>query len=224
MIKPRKKVDPFFLNWNEANAFQMHVSGIQPGMRVYYEIRYTQIMKPVEGIYTLTLPKPLKPYYLKILDVVPLYRDTFSDTSFAELTDYPAGRFTSIVRVSKGGVMHACTAKGFDVKDTESEYTCTLTKAYAGEQLSVSYQFANTEPRENLMLYEDNNDKFFLLTLHPPTTKKCVIQCMLMSISYSVILHRWKRVQHHHSGRHFPKDYTQVTASIFSIMEMRIYN
>jgi len=168
----KKKVDPFFLNWNEANAFQMHVSGIQPGMTVYYEIRYTQIMKPVEGVYTLSLPKPLKPYYLKILDVVPLYRDTFSDTSFAEMTDYPAGRFSSIVRVSKGGMMHACTAKGLDVKDSESEYTCTLSKAYAGEQLSVSYQFANAEPRENLMLYEDNNDKFFLLTLHPPTTKK----------------------------------------------------
>jgi Ca-activated chloride channel family protein len=168
----KKKVDPFFLNWNESNAFQMHVSGIQPGMTVYYEIRYTQIMKPTEGKYTLTLPKPLKPYYLKILDVVPLYRDTFSDTSFAEMKEYPSGKFSSVIRVSKGGSMYACTANGFEVKESESEFICSLGKEYAGQTLSVSYQFADNAPRENLMLYEDNNDKFFLLTLHPPTTKR----------------------------------------------------
>lgn len=168
----KKKVDPFFLNWNETNAFQMHVSGIQPGMMVSFEIRYTQIMKPTDGVYTLNLPKPLKPYYLKILDVVPLYRDTFSDTSFAEMKEYPSGKFSSTVRVSKGGIMHACTATGFDVKEQEGEFICVMNNGNSGQDLSVSYQFASTEPRENLMLYEDNNDKFFLLTLHPPTTKR----------------------------------------------------
>ena len=168
----KKKVDPFFLNWNEPNAFQMHVSNIQPGMTVSYEIRYTQIMKPTAGAYTLTLPKPLKPYYLKVLDVVPLYRDTFGDTSFAELTEYPSGKFSAMVRVVKGGAMHLCTAEGFDGKENESEYTWMMKKDYSGGPLSVSYQYADKDPRENLMLYEDNNDKFFLLTLHPPATKR----------------------------------------------------
>ena len=170
----KKKLDPFFLSWNEPNAFQMHVSGIQPGMRVSYEIRYTQIMKPNSGTYQLILPKPLRPYYLKVLDFVPLYRDTFSDTSFSEMKEFPAGSFTSTVIVAKGGSMANCTAKGFALQENESAFIGTFSSKSPNspQELSVEYQFADQEPAANVMMYEDNNDKFFLLTLHPPVNKQ----------------------------------------------------
>lgn len=170
----KKKLDPFFLSWNEPNAFQMHVSGIQPGMRVSYEIRYTQIMKPNLGTYQLILPKPLRPYYLKVLDFVPLYRDTFSDTSFSEMKEFPAGSFTSTVIVAKGGSMANCTAKGFALQENESAFIGTFSSKspHSPQELSVEYQFADQEPAANVMMYEDNNDKFFLLTLHPPVNKQ----------------------------------------------------
>ena len=170
----KKKLDPFFLSWNEPNAFQMHVSGIQPGMRVSYEIRYTQIMKPNLGTYQLILPKPLRPYYLKVLDFVPLYRDTFSDTSFSEMKEFPAGSFTSTVIVAKGGSMAYCTAKGFALQENESAFIGTFSSKspHSPQELSVEYQFADQEPAANVMMYEDNNDKFFLLTLHPPVNKQ----------------------------------------------------
>ena len=170
----KKKLDPFFLSWNEPNAFQMHVSGIQPGMRVSYEIRYTQIMKPNLGTYQLILPKPLRPYYLKVLDFVPLYRDTFSDTSFSEMKEFPAGSFTSTVIVAKGGSMANCTAKGFALQENESAFIGTFSSKSPNspQELSVEYQFADQEPAANVMMYEDNNDKFFLLTLHPPVNKQ----------------------------------------------------
>jgi len=170
----KKKLDPFFLSWNEPNAFQMHVSGIEPGMRVSYEIRYTQTMRPNSGIYQLTLPKPLRPYYLKVLDFVPLYRDTFSDTSFAEVKEYPTGSFTSTVIVAKGGSMANCTAKGFALQENESAFIGTFSSKSTDspQELSVEYQFADKEPAANVMIYEDNNDKFFLLTLHPPANNQ----------------------------------------------------
>ena len=170
----KKKLDPFFLSWNEPNAFQMHVSGIQPGMRVSYEIRYTQIMKPNLGTYQLILPKPLRPYYLKVLDFVPLYRDTFSDTSFSEMKEFPVGSFTSTVIVAKGGSMANCTAKGFALQENESAFIGTFSSKspHSPQELSVEYQFADQEPAANVMMYEDNNDKFFLLTLHPPVNKQ----------------------------------------------------
>ena len=170
----KKKLDPFFLSWNEPNAFQMHVSGIQPGMRVSYEIRYTQIMKPNLGTYQLILPKPLRPYYLKVLDFVPLYRDTFSDTSFSEMKEFPVGSFTSTVIVAKGGSMANCTAKGFALQENESAFIGTFSSKSPNspQELSVEYQFADQEPAANVMMYEDNNDKFFLLTLHPPVNKQ----------------------------------------------------
>jgi Ca-activated chloride channel family protein len=170
----KKKLDPFFLSWNEPNAFQMHVSGIEPGMRVSYEIRYTQTMRPNSGKYQLTLPKPLKPYYLKVLDFVPLYRDTFSDTSFAEVKEYPTGSLTSTVIVAKGGSMANCTAKGLALQENESAFIGTFSSKSSDspQELSVEYQFADQEPAANVMMYEDNNDKFFLLTLHPPVNKQ----------------------------------------------------
>lgn len=170
----KKKLDPFFLNWNDPHAFQMHVSGIQPGMRVSYEIRYTQTMKPISGLYQLILPKPHRPYYLKVLDFVPLYRDTFSDTSFAEVKEYPAGKFTSHIIIAKGGSMSNCTAKGFTLQEQERAFVGNYSSNSAEypEELSVEYQFAEAETAANVMIYEDNNDKFFLLTLHPPAQKQ----------------------------------------------------
>lgn len=170
----KKKLDPFFLSWNEPNAFQMHVSGIQPGMRVSYEIRYTQTMRPNSGRYQLTLPKPLRPYYLKVLDFVPLYRDTFSDTSFAEVKEYPARAFSSTVIVAKGGSIANCTAKGFALQENESAFIGIFSSKSSDspQELSIEYQFADQEPAANVMMYEDNNDKFFLLTLHPPVNKQ----------------------------------------------------
>lgn len=170
----KKKLDPFFLNWNESNAFQMHIAGIQPDMRVSYEIRYTQTMKPMSGIYSLQIPKPLKPYYLKVLDFVPLYRDTFSDTSFAEVKDYPSGAFTSQVMIAKGGSISSCKAEGYALQEQESAFigTYSTQSTDSVKELSIQYAFANEETAANVMLYEDNNDKFFLLTLHPPSTKR----------------------------------------------------
>lgn len=152
----------------------MHVSGIEPGTRVSYEIRYTQTMKPNSGTYQLILPKPLRPYYLKVLDFVPLYRDTFSDTSFSEMKEFPAGSFTSTVIVAKGGSMANCTAKGFALQENESAFIGTFSSKSPDnpQELSVEYQFADLEPAANVMMYEDNNDKFFLLTLHPPVNKQ----------------------------------------------------
>ena len=170
----KKKLDPFFLSWNESNAFQMHVSSIQPGMKVSYEIRYSQTMKPIAGTYELHIPKPLKPYYLRVLDIVPLYRDTFSDTSFAEVKEYPAGKFASNVIIAKGGVMSSCTAKGYALQEQESAFVGTYSSKSTDSiaDLSIQYAFANDETAANVMLYEDNKDKFFLLTLHPPAQKR----------------------------------------------------
>ena len=170
----KKKLDPFFLSWNESNAFQMHVAGIQPGTRVSFEIRYSQTMKPIAGTYELHIPKPLKPYYLRVLDIVPLYRDTFSDTSFAEVKEYPAGAFTSQVIIAKGGVISSCTGKGYAVQEQESAFIGTYSSKSVDSisDLSMQYAFANGETAANVMLYEDNNDKFFLLTLHPPAKKR----------------------------------------------------
>ena len=169
--KAKKKFDPFFLTINNPDAIQMHLSNIQPGSIIYTEIHYTEMIKPSFGLYTISLPKPIQAHYLKVLDYVPLHRDTYADTSFEAVKDYPLGTLQVHAFIAKGGKLSFLKADECSIQQTDQEASCTYSVADAAQskQISLSYRFADTEPQANLMLYEEGKEKFFLLSVNPPS-------------------------------------------------------
>lgn len=149
----------------------MHLSNIQPGSIIYTEIHYTEMIKPSFGLYTISLPKPIQAHYLKVLDYVPLHRDTYADTSFEAVKDYPLGTLQVHAFIAKGGKLSFLKADECSIQQTDQEASCTYSVADAAQskQISLSYRFADTEPQANLMLYEEGKEKFFLLSVNPPS-------------------------------------------------------
>jgi Ca-activated chloride channel family protein len=165
--KARRKLDPFFIRWQGySGAVQMNISNIQPGTRIQAEIHYTELLSPLAGTYTFHLPRTHRPHYLRQLDVVPLYRDNYSDTSFAEPATYPQPQVQIQVQIAAGGQLAFLQAPGFRTEQNDKEYT--LQWAGGNQDIAIHYRFAESSPATNLILFEEGREKFFLLAIHPP--------------------------------------------------------
>jgi Ca-activated chloride channel family protein len=169
--KAKKKFDPFFLTIDDPDAIQMHVSHIQPGSIIFTEIHYTEMIKPSFGLYTISLPKPVQSHYLKVLDYVPLHRDTYADTSFEPVKEYPLGSLHVNAIIAKGGNLSLLKADECSIQHTDQEAVCTYSIADAAQSkpITLTYRFADIEPQANLMMYEEGKDKYFLLSINPPS-------------------------------------------------------
>ncbi len=172
--KIKKKIDPFFVEWKRANIFQVHISNVPSGTVIEVETHYTELLSPIGGAYRFIYPKTVKPRYMKIMNVVPLFRDTWADSSFEEPPSYPEGAFSISVSVSAGVPISNlnCISPSHTITTQESAGNILSANLAANEPLTkdfvLSYQLAGAKPQANLMLYQGEKENYFLLTLHPP--------------------------------------------------------
>lgn len=170
----KKKIDPFFVEWKRANIFQVHISNVPTGTVLEVESHYTELISPTSGSYQFVYPLTVKPRYMKLLNVVPLFRDTWANTSFEEPPGYPSGSFTMSLSLSAGTAVANlnCTSPSHEIKTQESAGNVLSVNLPTNEPLErnfvLTYQLAGTKPQANLMLYQGEKENYFLLTLHPP--------------------------------------------------------
>ncbi|MBI3260470.1 MAG: AgmX/PglI C-terminal domain-containing protein [Ignavibacteriae bacterium] len=172
--KIKKKIDPFFVEWKRANIFQVHISNVPNGTVIEVETHYTELLSPSGGIYQFFYPKTVKPRYMKVLNVVPLFRDTWADSSFEEPPSYPSGMFSLSVSLSAGTSVASlnCISESHKIVTQEEAGNILSVNLPSSEPLNkdftLTYQLAGSKPQANLMLYQGAKENYFLLTLHPP--------------------------------------------------------
>ena len=165
--KIKKKIDPFFVEWKRANIFQVHISNVPSGTVIEVETHYTELLSPIGGAYRFIYPKTVKPRYMKIMNVVPLFRDTWADSSFEEPPSYPEGAFSISVSVSAGVPISNlnCISPSHTITTQESAGNILSANLAANEPLTkdfvLSYQLAGAKPQANLMLYQGEKENYF---------------------------------------------------------------
>jgi Ca-activated chloride channel family protein len=170
----KKKIDPFFVEWRRPNIFQVHISNVPSGTIIEVETHYTELLSPTSGSYRFVYPQTVKPRYMKLLNVVPLFRDSWSDSSFEEPPGYPIGSFLISVSLASGGAVAAlnCASPSHVVTIQEAAGNMLSVSLQNNEPLTkdfvITYQLAGAKPQANLMLYQGEKENYFLLTLHPP--------------------------------------------------------
>lgn len=172
--KIKKKIDPFFVEWQRENIFQVHVSNVPSETIIEVDIHYSELLSPSSGSYRFAYPKTVKPRYMKILNMVPLFRDSWADSSFEEPPDYPSGLFSTSISLSAGvnvDELH-CASPSHTISTEETSKNILTVTLPAKEPLTkdfeLTYQLAGAKPQTNLMLYQGEKENYFLLTLHPP--------------------------------------------------------
>ncbi|MGA1825971.1 MAG: VIT domain-containing protein [bacterium] len=162
------------LEQQRPNVFQMNVANIMPGDEIQVDLRYTELLVPTDSIYEFVYPTVVGPRY--------------SNTPVAEATDSekwvvnpylhegeaPSYTFDIHVDISAGLPIQQVLC---DTHETNIQYEG---KSFAVIRLDESerfggnrdfilkYQLAGGAIESGLLLYEGEEENFFLLMVQPP--------------------------------------------------------
>lgn len=160
------------LEQQRPNVFQMNVANILPGDTIQIEMRYTELITPVDGIYEFVYPTVVGPRYAELSHE--------GDSSWVEIPythegESPTYDFDITVDIRAGMKIQSLKSPSHENLNvgypTESSAICTLPqeeKKSGNKDFILHYSLSGDRIESGLLLYEDEEEKFFLAMIQPP--------------------------------------------------------
>ena len=162
------------LEQQRPNVFQMNVANILPGDTIEVELSYIELLIPTEGVYEFTYPTVVGPRYSNIPEKGAPEREKFVQTPYLQEGELPPYAFDISVYVSVGLPIQdiICTTHKVNVK--YDRLTSAMVKLDPSEEKGgnrdyvLRYQLAGGKIESGFLLYEGEDENFFLLMVQPP--------------------------------------------------------
>ena len=165
------------LEESRPNVFSMKLANIMPNDQIDIELRYTELLIPTDGIYEVVYPTVVGPRYPSKLDVgatkggrmnIPyLHQGNHADSTLHISTRISAG--VPIEEVTC--ISHQITAEW----PSRSVAQLTLDDAdpfQGNRDFVVRYRLAGDQIKSGLILYQHDDENFFLYMAQPPQRVK----------------------------------------------------
>ncbi len=162
------------LEEKRSNVFTMDVANIMPGDTVRIELHYTEMVESTDGVCQFVFPTVVGPRYAGVLDTEDAEEAEWVETPYLEEGVDPESTYDIMVNVSTGVPITdlSCTTHDVDVewkKNSEAKVTLSDPGDFAGDRdFILEYQMTGEELESGLMLYEGEEENYFLLTMQPP--------------------------------------------------------
>lgn len=149
------------LEQERPNVFQMSVANIQPGETIVVELKYTELLVPVEGVYEFVLPT----------SVGERYTQGTENEALRSSSGFPG--FNIDLHLAAGMPVQQAVCKSHPNEifyETADQLTLKLTEnGYpSGDDFVFAYRLAGEGIGSGLSLYQGENENFFLLQIQPP--------------------------------------------------------
>jgi len=166
------------LEQDRPNVFRMKVANLLPGDVIEVELRYTELLRPTEGIYELVYPTVVGPRYASERDAAAHPSDDWVRSPYLAEGHAPTYAFDIDVTLSTGIDLQALSCKSHqinagwkgkrlvNVKLDESE------RGGGNRDFILHYKLAGAAVQSGLMLFEGEDESFFLLMAEPPARVK----------------------------------------------------
>ena len=161
------------LEQSRPNVFTMNVSNLMPGDTIEVTLRYTELLVPEKGVYTFVYPTVVGPRYSS-----PNHEngpdDGFVNTPYTHEGEAPT--YTYGYELTIHGAMPLqdvkCTTHKMNLS-TPNLRTATLRldpseKQGGNRDVIVSYSLQGNKIESGVMLYEGQDENFFLAMVQPP--------------------------------------------------------
>ncbi len=161
------------LEQERPNVFQMNVANIMPGDSIVVEMKYTELLVPNEAIYEFVYPTVVGPRYSnqKKSDKSP---DKWVENPYLKEGEQSQTTFNINLDISSGVPIQeiAClshkTAINYDGKK-DATISLDQSEKYGGNRdFIVRYRLVGNQIESGLMLYEGEDENFFLAMIQPP--------------------------------------------------------
>ena len=162
------------LKQNRPNVFSMNVANIMPQDTVDIELQYTELLVPADGTYEFVYPAVVGPRYSSLPEADAAENDCWVKSPYlGEGTPDPAD-FNIVCDLSTGIPLSGIACKSHKTHvDWENESIARIflddsENSGGNRDYILNYRLTGKQIESGLILYESDEENFFLLTVQPP--------------------------------------------------------
>ena len=162
------------LSQQRPNVLTMDVANIMPGDTVEVELKYTELLTPTDKTYEFVLPTVVGPRYSGESESGAPPADQWVKSPYFRENLPPSSELDIHVVVSSGIPIQeaACESHETDIRwENESRLLLSLADSErhgADRDFIFRYRLAGREISDGLLLYEGEDENFFLVMMQPP--------------------------------------------------------
>ena len=162
------------LEEKRSNVFTMDVANIMPGDQIHIQLHYTELLGTTEGVSQFVFPTVVGPRYAGTVEEAQAEEGSWVESPYLEEGIAPDSTYNITVNLSAGVPLSgiSCDTHEIQVEQTEdskAKITLSNPEDFAGDRdFILDYRMTGDRVNSGLMLYEGEEENFFLLTIQPP--------------------------------------------------------
>ena len=162
------------LEESRPNVFTMNVANILPGDAISVELRYTELLVPVDGVYEFVYPTVVGPRYSSKGEAEASDEDAFVKTPYTHAGDPPKSAFHLSGRLSTGVPIQELVSPSHQIVSNPAVpgradfLIADSDQTPNNRDFILRYRLAGQQIGSGLLLYQGKDENFFLLTAQPP--------------------------------------------------------
>ncbi len=162
------------LEQNRPNVFSMSLANIMPQDQVEIELRYTELLVPTDGIYEVVFPTVVGPRYFSQQESSAPKEDRFVKSAYLHEGNKPTSALHISARISAGVPIQDLSCKSHQIfpqwqSPTVAQLTLDDADPFQGNRdFVLHYRLAGNQIASGLILYQGEDENFFLYMAQPP--------------------------------------------------------
>jgi Ca-activated chloride channel family protein len=159
------------LEQQRPNVFSMAVANIMPGDRIEVQLVYSEILAPEQGIYQFVYPTVVGPRYSNTPEAAASSDSLWVKSAYLRQGRPSPASFSIRVNMSTGVPLADLRSPSHAPRierDAPALASVSLRNEPGNRDFILEYSLSGREIQSGLMIFESEQEKFFLLTVQPP--------------------------------------------------------
>lgn len=166
------------LEQHRPNVFQMNVANILPGDVITVELKYTELLVPLNKVYEFVYPTVVGPRYTEKTTAAASSHDRWTENPYLHQGELPSTTLSIHVSLNAGLPIKdvACSSHPAHVdykRPDRAEIRLKESEKHRGNKdFILRYRLAGNKIESGLLLFDGKKENHFLLMLQPPKRVK----------------------------------------------------
>jgi Ca-activated chloride channel homolog len=162
------------LEQDRPNVFSMSLANIMPGDQIDIELRYTELLVPTDGVYEVVYPTVVGPRYSSQPESAAPVEDRWVKSPYLGQGNKPTSEFQISARISAGVPIRDLSCASHPIlpqwqSPSIASVVLDNTDQFQGDRdFILRYRLAGDKISSGLILYQGEDENFFLYMSQPP--------------------------------------------------------
>ncbi len=162
------------LEQDRPNVFSMNLANVMPGDQIEIQLRYTELLVPTDGVYEVVFPTVVGPRYSSQPESAAPSEDRSVKSPYLHQGNKPTSAFHISAKVSAGVPIRDLSCASHRIlpqwqSPSVAQLVSDETDPYQGDRdFILRYRLAGDKISSGLILYQGEDENFFLYMAQPP--------------------------------------------------------